>query len=395
MVKRNRDGELHLSLSLLDTAYYPGSWRHPEAEPERLLDPVFFYRLAQTAERGKFDLLYVDHTGQNDYVRATGKEPVLLLEPLTLLTSLASVTEYIGLGTAVATAVHEPYAIARILAVIDHLSHGRTAWFAGTTGAYEPKRQGAGRISSDLPDAEQVERKREFIEVADKLWDSWEDGALLIDKSMGRFLDSDKVHLIHHAGKHFKVRGPLSVPRPPQGRPVSIGVLDGLAELNEADIEGKDLILCSQHTLDEARIFYKLLKEKALSAGRAAHEVKVLIHLFPILGATEQEARDKAAALKELADPVAGLRGTHVFVGTAAQLADWIEEWYQAYGSDGFNLQFPVLPSGLDTFVDEVIPLLQSRGLFRTSYAGRTLRGHLGLKVPAHPYAYHEGGLLR
>ncbi|MFD0678560.1 MULTISPECIES: NtaA/DmoA family FMN-dependent monooxygenase [unclassified Paenibacillus] len=425
-----RKGQLHITLSLQSTGYHPGSWRHSKARTEKLHDPAYYYRLAQTAERGKFDLLFLDHTSTGDRLSATGKEPGLLLEPFTLLGALASVTKHIGLGAAVSTSVIEPFAVARQLAALDHLSGGRTAWLASVSDHREPKRHGG---LPELSRSERTERQQEFVEVAQRLWDSWEEGAVIVDREQGRYTDSDKVHLIHHAGKHFTVRGPLSIPRPPQGYPVRIGLSSALGNRNVEDSDSAELILSSRPSIREAADFYAQLKQRNALRGRFPNGVKVLTVLTPIIGATEEDARNKAAELQKLIDPEAGiallsdlfdtdlteypldgplpvipflkeavitaglegltlrelslraleLKGTKVFVGTSEQLVDWMEEWYLAYGSDGFHLQPSLLPNGLDEFVEQVIPLLQRKGLFRTEYTGNTLRDHLGLEAPA------------
>lgn len=426
-----RKGRLHLAVSVQGAGYHPGSWRHPEAEAGKLFDPAYFYKLAQTAERGKLDLLFLDHAFVGDRLRATGREPGLLLEPFTLLGALASVTKSIGIGAAVSTSVIEPFAVARQLAALDHLSGGRTAWLANETDILEPKRRLGG--PSELSREERLERKREFVEVAARLWDSWEEGAVIADREQGRYIDSGKVHLIHHAGKHFRVRGPLSIPRPPQGHPVRIG---RSSILENPQPDPADIVFSSRPSLGEAAAFYAKLKKRS-----DANRTKVLTTVTPILGATEAEARRKAAELRELADPKAGLaflsdlfhteltgysesgplpaipglqeavkaagleglslrelgrralevKGSRVFVGTPEQLADWMEAWYDAYGSDGFHLELPVLPGGLDEFVGQVVPVLQRKGIFRTEYGGSTLREHLELPHTANVRISKEG----
>lgn len=434
-----RTGQMHLTVSVQGAGYHPGSWRHPEAEPGNLHELAYHYKLAQTAERGKFDLLVLDHTSIGEHTRATGREPGLLLEPFTLLGTLASVTKRIGLGATVSTSVNEPFAVARQLAALDHLSGGRTAWLASEADHLEPKRRLGG--PSELSRSERLERRQEFVEVAERLWDSWEEGAVIIDRSQGRYIDADKVHLIHHTGKHFKVRGPLSIPRPPQGYPVRIGKSSTLDDRNETDIDTAEIIFSSRASIEAAVDFYASLRNRSVLKGRSPDGVKVLTTLTPILGATEVEARNKAAELLELVDPQAGLallsdllnvdltgypldgplpaipglseavkeagiagitlrdlsrrtlelNGTQVFIGTPEQLADWMEAWYRAYGSDGFHLLPSVLPCGLDAFVEQVVPILQRKGLVRTEYTGTTLRDHLGLPIPADGRIWKEG----
>jgi FMN-dependent oxidoreductase (nitrilotriacetate monooxygenase family) len=434
-----RKGQLHLTLSVQGTGYHPGSWRHPDVSNVKLHEPAYYYSLAQTAERGKFDMLLLDQTFIGERLRAAGREPGLPFEPFTLLGALASVTKHMGLGAPVSTSVIEPFAVARQLAALDHLSDGRTAWLASAVDLYEPKRRLGG--PPELSFAQRKERKQEFIEVAARLWDSWEDGAVIIDRREGRYIDSDKVHLIHHTGQHFKVRGPLSIPRSPQGHPVRISISSAWDNWSGDDLDKPELVISSRPLIETAADFYQKLQKRRAVNGYPAAGVKVLTTLSPIIGATEAEARHRAAELQELADPKTGiailsdlldldltgysldgplpaipglleavkasgieaatlrelssqivrLTGTKVFVGTPEQLADWMEDWYQAYGSDGFHLQLPLLPGGLDEFVAQVIPVLQRRGLFRTEYTGTTLRDHLGLEVPVGVRISKEG----
>ncbi|GAB7055103.1 LLM class flavin-dependent oxidoreductase [Paenibacillus sp. YK5] len=434
-----RKSQLHLTVSVQGAGYHPGSWRHPKAEAEKLHESAYFYRLAQTAERGKFDLLFLDHTSIGEHLRAAGREPGLLLEPFTLLGALASITKHIGLGAAISTSVMEPFAAARQLAVLDHLSGGRTAWLASTVEHLGPKRRLGG--PPELSGRELIERQQEFVEVAGRLWDSWEEGAVVIDREQGRYIDSDKVHLIHHVGKHFSVRGPLSIPRPPQGHPVRIGLCSTSDNWQEPDFDSIDILFSSQSFIGDAAHAYARVKKRSSLLGRSPDKLKVLTTVLPILGETEEKAGKIASEFRELIEPEAGLailsdllnsdltgypvdgplpdipglskaikaagleglslrelsrrilelKGTKVFVGTPEQLADWMEAWYHDYGSDGFHIQPSVLPSGLEEFVEQVIPILQHRGLFRTEYTGKTLRDHLGLPIPKNRRLRKEG----
>ena len=294
--------------------------------------------------------------------------------------------------------------------------------------------------------AVRYERAAEFIEVAQKLWDSWEDDAVLADKADGVWGDSEKIRTIDHEGKHFKVRGPLNVPRSPQGHPLIVQA--GSSE------DGKDLaaryadaVFTAHQTLADAQDFYRDLKARTAAAGRDPETIKILPGIVPVIGATEEEAqalereldrlikpeyariqlaktlrvapedlpldrqlpdnlpsedeiegaksrytlivqlaRREKLTVRELIGRLGGGRGHRTFTGTPVQVADAIQEWFDGGAADGFNIMPPVLPSGLETFVDQVVPILQERGLFRTEYTGRTLREHYGLERPGQPF---------
>ncbi|XID90917.1 NtaA/DmoA family FMN-dependent monooxygenase [Paenibacillaceae bacterium WGS1546] len=433
-----RKGQLHLALSVQGAGYSIGSWRQSSAKPGKLHDAAYYYRLAQTAEQGKLDLLFLDSASAGERLRATGKEPGLPLEPFTLLGGVASVTRRIGLGAAVSASALEPFGVARQLAALDHLSGGRLAWQPIPQDSRELT---CGLGTQALSPSEQESRLQEFIEVAELLWNSWEEGAVIANRETGRYIDSSKVHLIQHAGKHFRVRGPLSIPRSPQGQPVRIAASAASAYQQAADLDSAELVFSYRPSLEEAIEFRAALRQRIASRGRTPDAVKVLATVSPILGTTEEEARHKAAELYEWADPeigraylsdwlnedladypldtdssrIPGLReaveavnlphaalrehsrralaltGTHIFIGTPQQLADWMEAWHAGNGCDGFHLQLPLLRGELDDLVAHVIPELQRRGLYRTEYAGNTLRDHLDLPNPGVQQLAKEG----
>ncbi|GAA3402452.1 LLM class flavin-dependent oxidoreductase [Paenibacillus hodogayensis] len=385
-----RVGQMHISVALSGAGHHPGSWRSPAAEPDRLLDPHYYYRLARTADRAGFDLLVVDAPPALARPEAEGREPGLLLEPLTLLTALGSVTGRIGLAAEVETAVSEPFAAARILAVLDHLSAGRAAWQPVTTGQAEPHRPVQGRA---LHTEEELRaRKREFVDVVRQLWDSWDEDALLVDKEAGRFIDPQKVRPIGHTGAYFRVQGPLSVPRPRQGRPLAISSHSGPGIPDASELEGTELAFLSFSGLSEAAAGYAELQCRVEGQGRPRGSVRALARLMPILAPTEAEARARAEQLRELAAWSLGTafaagsgEVAPLFVGTPRQLADLMEEWFVGRGCDGFHLHPAVLPTDLQQLADEVMPLLQARGLTRIADDATTLRGRLGLEFPPGP----------
>jgi len=434
---------LHLNAFLMSTGHHEASWRLPESDPHAATDLRHFQNLARIAERGTFNSLFL--ADSPSMWGTVSRRPSGVLEPLTLLTALASVTERIGLIATVSTSYNSPYNLARKLASLDHISGGRAGWNVVTTGTVDAARNFG---LDELPaHADRYLRAAEFIDVVHKLWDSWEDDVVIADKESGVWGDDAKIHEIAHRGRHFRVQGPLNVPRSPQGYPLLVQA--GSSE------DGKQLaaryaeaVFTAHQTLENAQTFYADLKERTRRLGRDPDTIKILPGIVPVIGSTEEEARRRDAELEELIsyeeakqnlarllrvppeelsldaglpadlpteDEVEGMksrytlivelgrrenltvrqliarlgggRGHHTFTGTPEQVADEIEEWFHQGAADGFNIMPAALPSGLELFVDHVVPILRARGLYRREYSGRTLREHYGLPRPSNQYA--------
>ncbi|GII92539.1 LLM class flavin-dependent oxidoreductase [Sinosporangium siamense] len=426
---------LHLNAFLLNVGHHEAAWRHADSDPSGVTDLRHFQELARTAERGRLDSVFLaDGLALWNDVRhgAAGG-----LEPLTLLSALAAVTEHIGLIATVSTTYNEPFHLARKFASLDHLSGGRAGWNI-VTSAGEAEAENFGR---ERPaHADRYARADEFLEVVKRLWDSWDDDAIVADRVAGHYADPAKIHPVNHQGGYFKVRGPLTSPRSPQGYPVLVQA--GSSEDGKAfAARHAEAVFTAQQTLAEAQEFYADLKSRLAAHGREPYEVKVLPGISPIIGSTEAEARRLEHELSELIIPeygikqlsgifghdlsgypldgplpdlppvpdgqqsrvklvtdlarrdsltirqllgrLAGGRGHRVVVGTPEQIADQLQEWFGNGAADGFNIMPPLLPSGLTDFVDHVVPELQRRELFRTEYEGSTLRDHYGLPRPA------------
>ena len=440
-----RAGQIKLGAFLHPTGHHIASWRLPEAYAEASVDFKHWTELAQTAERGKFDMLFLaDSPAMRNWPRERSSRVATYVagfEPITLLSALSVVTKHIGLAATATTTYNEPFHIARKFASLDHISGGRAAWNLVTsvniTEAYN-----FGREKHTEHDA-RYDRGAEFARVVRGLWDSWDEDAFVRDKQEGRFFHPDKVHQLDHKGEHFSVRGPLKVPRSPQGRPVMVQA--GTSEVGqELTAEVADVVFATSQTLDHAQKFYRSLKDRLPKFGRAEDDIKVMPGLVAFIGETRQQADDKFEQLQSLVHPEIGLqllsemlgqidlskypldgplpeikdtigshtalklftemaknenlsirqlymrvvlRGHRIVRGTASDVADNIEEWFENYGADGFNVMPPFLPGGLDDFVNLVVPELQRRGLFRTEYEGKTLRENLGLKQPKSRYA--------
>ncbi len=433
--------KLKLGVFIAGTGHHVASWRHPNAVSDAAMNLDYLKQLAKKAEEGKLDLLFL---ADSLSINQTSHPNVLTrFEPLTLLSSIAESTSSIGLAATASTTYSEPFHIARQFASLDHLSGGRAAWNVVTSSIEETAKNFSGE--EHLAHHKRYERAEEFVEVVKGLWDSWEEDALVRNKETGEFFESSKLHELRHKGEFFSVRGPLNVSRTPQGQPVIIQA--GSSEDGQKlAAKTAELIFTAQNDLKKAKEFYQSLKEKVEAAGRAREDVSIMPGIFPIIADTEEEAKAKYEELQELIVPeiglsilqnylggidlsqypldgplpeidpstsnavksrfdlvmnmarkdnltirqlyqsVAGSRGHNIFIGTPQQLADVMETWINEEAADGFNVMPPLLPEGLDMFVDRVVPILQERGLFKTEYTGQTLRENLGLTQPKNRY---------
>jgi N-acetyl-S-(2-succino)cysteine monooxygenase len=359
---------MHLTLSLAGSGYHPASWRVSRLPPAP--NAAAIQAMACTAEHGKLDAILLGVTSGSGAVR---------LDPLPLLGSLIGVTRHIGLGASWTVDYTEPYNVARVFATLDHLSYGRTAWIVGMfDGEALVERIGRPNGLGDLP--AYCRRAGEFVDVVKKLLDSWEDEGFALDKASGMFADPDHVHAINHAGRYFTVRGPLNVPRPPQGIPLLIVSDPATAAGRRFVAATADVVLTDRGSLPEAVARYQELR--ALAAERVAP--RVLANINFVLGETESEARRRAAELDAFSPRA---KDKMWFAGTPEQLVDLFATWHERSACDGFNLLPAVLPDDVDLLVEAVIPLAQRRGLFRDDYQGTTLRDHLGFARPLSQYA--------
>lgn len=428
-----RKMKLGVSASIL--GYHVAAWRHPDAPALGAMDLHHHVRVVQTAERGLFDIYFLADAGGGTVDLPKGafarRANGVNFEPITLLSALAMVTQKVGLVGTVSTTFNEPYHIARRFASLDHISAGRAGWNVVTSTAHrEARKFGHGRI----PDYDtRYERARECVDVVCKLWNSWEPDAFVRNKETGIFYDEDKRHPVNQEGKYFNVSGVLNVAPSPQGRPVIVQA--GASEQGqELAAETADVVYAASQTLDEARSYYTSVKDRMHKYGRFPGQLKILPGIMPVVAATQQEAEDKYEQLQQLVDPILGLNrlaeklgdlsgydldgpvpepedpvhrsrarlfvdlarrenltirqlymavaggnGHRRVIGTPAGIADAMEEWFKGEAADGFNILPTFLPGALEDFVDLVVPELQRRGLFRTSYAGSTLREHLAL----------------
>lgn len=435
------DRQLHLNVNILSSGFYGSAWRAPASDPHAFADIKHYVRVAQIAERGTLDAVFLADipaiNGRPEYA------PFLALEPTIVLTAIAAATENIGVIGTASTTYNEPYNIARRFLTLDHVSGGRAAWNVVTTADPAASRN----FGSDNVVAHKTryERAAEFTEIVKALWDSWEDDAFVGDKSAGRFIDTSRVHPVNHVGRHFSVAGPLQLPRSRQGRPVVIQA-GGSDDGRDLAARHAEAIFSVAQTIEDGIGYARDVRARARQFGRAPDEIVFLPGLTTVIGSTEAEAKRREQELwdlvplenslarlagllqidrerlnldeplpadlplpadgsqtffqatvnvaksnrltiRQLLRRLGGSTGHRVLVGAPPAIADSIEEWFRAGAADGFNLMPDVLPDGLEIFVDEVVPELRRRGLFRSEYKGRTLREHFGLARPTSQYA--------
>lgn len=435
-MKRN----VHLNLFIHSRGHHEAAWRHPAASPYLLTDFRYYQGLAQQAEAAGFDSIFLsDILSLGADIEHT---PRAVLDPIPLAGALAAVTERIGIIGTASTTYTPPYNLARQFASLDHISNGRVAWNIVTTASAAA----AENYSAD-PQAgieERYQRADEFMTVVNGLWDSWAADAVVDDRANGQYTAPGRIQPIDHEGNFYDVRGPLTVPRGPQGRPVLVQA--GSSEPGRAfAAKHGEAIFTAVLEKSAAQAFYRDIKSRVVAEGRRPDQCIIMPGLSPVIASTEAEAlqyareldelgnhavglkrlsatfggidlsdadldapltpedfpepstlqgsvsrptlivdliRNQQPTLRELLFKLSGARGHYTFAGTPEQVADLIEDWIDDGAADGFNLMPPVLPEMFDVFIAEVIPLLQGRGRFRRGYETTTLRDHYGLLPP-------------
>lgn len=444
-----RTTRMQLGVFFNHTGHHIASWRHPKADADAGINIDHYVRLAQTAEAAGLDFLFfADSAATAERRRESlrrSAQYTAYFEPTTLLGALAMVTKRIGLVATATTSYNEPYNVARRFASLDHISKGRAGWNVVTSGN-EAEAPNFGR-DEHYDHEQRYDRAHEFVRVVHGLWDSWDDDAFPRDKASGVFLEPDRMHHLNHEGPHFKVRGPLNVPRPIQGYPVifQAGTSEAGRELAAETAEG---VFTSNLTAETQKEHYDDVKGRMSKYGRTPDQMKILPGLTAVVAPTREEARAKWDHLQSLIHPqvgmdyltmllstdltalglkpedrfpvlemhdkvqsqgmfrnimataardkltvrqmwerLAGSRGKATMIGSVKDVADEMEHWFRLGACDGFILQPSYLPGELDDVCQQLVPELQRRGLTRIGYEGPTLRYHLGLKRPKSRYA--------
>jgi len=445
--------QIHLNLNLHSAGSHPAAWRAPGGRPLAALEIAHFQEVAKLCERGLFDSVFLA-----DVLALTpdiSPAPWWVLDPIVLVATMIPATERIGFIITQSTSFNYPYNTARTFLSLDHASGGRVGWNVVTS--YDERSAPNFGLEKLPPPEHRYAVAEDFVDAVLKLWDSWEEGAVIADPATGVWSDPARVHKIDHKGPYFSVGGPLQVPRSPQGRPL-------LVQAGSSD-RGRDFaalhaeaIFNVQSVKSEAQAYYADVKARARGFGRDPDLITLLPGFTLVIGSTEEEAWARKRELDELGggveasarrfagwlgvDPgdldldqpvpepilerirsgvgavahgskgfadalyalardrsltvrkiiALGAGGHHAIIGTPEQIADEMQDWFTDGAADGFNIMNDIYPSGLATFVDHVVPILQRRGLYRTEYQGRTLREHYGLSHPANYFAGRRNG---
>ncbi|MER7183806.1 LLM class flavin-dependent oxidoreductase [Streptomyces hyaluromycini] len=392
---------LHLAVALDGTGWHPASWREPVARPRELFTAGYWADLVAEAERGLLDFVtiedglglqsshYGELDGRTDQVRGR-------LDAVLIASRIAPLSHHIGLVPTVIATHTEPFHISKAIATLDYVSTGRAGLRVQISARPHEADHFGRRVFPPIDLAElrspagQERLTEHFDEAADhveavrRLWDSWEDDAEIRDAATGRFIDRDKLHYIDFEGRHFSVKGPSITPRPPQGQPL-VTALGHQTVPYRLIARQADVGYVTPRDSADARAIVAEIRAEQEAAGRAGDTV----HVFGDLVVFLDDDQAAAAARKERLDALDGGAYTsdaRIFTGTAAQLADLLEE-FAAEGLTGFRLRPAVLGHDLPRITGDLVPELQRRGRFRTAYEADTLRGLLGLARPANRYA--------
>ena len=434
--------KLHFNAFMRPATIHTGGWRYPGGFADANFNLNHIIRFIQKLEEGKFDTFFMaDHLALlNMPIEALKRSATpTSFEPMTLLSALAMVTEKIGLVATSSTTYDAPYHVARRFASLDHISGGRSGWNIVTTA--NPNASRNFGIEFQMEHDERYSRAKEFYDVVTGLWDSWEDDAFVRNQKTGIFFDTEKMHILNHQGKYLKSRGPLNIARPIQGWPVIVQAGASNAGRQLA-AETAEVVFTSQPTIDHAREFYSDVKGRMKQIGRNPSHMHILPACMVIIANSLEDAKERRAKLDSLVHFESAIASLSIALGTDASVfdpeemlpdipetnagqssrekairlakeegltvrqlaqrigghsslclmgppelvADQMEEWLSNGGADGFTIQFPYLPQGLDDFVEKLVPILQKKGIYREDYEGNTLRENLGLPRPKNQF---------
>ena len=434
--------KLHFNAFMRPATIHTGGWRYPGGFADANFNLNHIIRFIQKLEEGKFDTFFMaDHLALlNMPIEALKRSATpTSFEPMTLLSALAMVTEKIGLVATSSTTYDAPYHVARRFASLDHISGGRSGWNIVTTA--NPNASKNFGIEFQMEHDERYSRAKEFYDVVTGLWDSWEDDAFVRNQKTGIFFDTEKMHILNHQGKYLKSHGPLNIARPIQGWPVIVQAGASNAGRQLA-AETAEVVFTSQPTIDHAREFYSDVKGRMKQIGRNPRHMHILPACMVIIANSLEEAKERRAKLDSLVHFESAIASLSIALGTDASVfdpdgmlpdipetnagqssrekaiqiakeecltvrqlaqrigghsslclmgppelvADQMEEWLSTGGADGFTIQFPYLPQGLDDFVEKLVPILQKKGIYREDYEGNTLRENLGLPRPENQF---------
>ena len=369
---------LHLAVALDGAGWHPAAWREPDADPAGLFGAPYWLALVRQAQRGLLDFVTIDDSLGIQSSRRDGPDERTdqvrgRLDAELIAARVAPLTSNIGLVPTVTVTHTEPFHISKAIATLDYVSTGRAGWQVRVSPRGSDADLFGRRQAPSIDDL--FDEAADVVEVVRRLWDSWDDDAIIRDVASGRFVDTERLHYIGFSGKWFNVKGPSITPRPPQGQPLVTLLAHGPVPYRLA-ARGADLVFVTPRDADSAAAIVT-----EIGAAAPSH---VFGDVVVFLAGTEQAARDRLARL----DDRAGAEfqsDAHIFTGTPAQLADLLLGW-NAAGLTGFRLRPGAIPHDLTAIVEGLVPELRARGRFRTEYEASTLRGLLGLTRPANRY---------
>ena len=423
---------MRLNVNLLNSGAHPMAWRSPGGDPRACLSLAHHLEVARLAEQGRLDAVFLaDQLSINGGIDETPGWG--WLDPVAVVPAMAAATRHVGFILTASTTFSSPYALARTIASLDHISDGRIGLNLVTTMA---EAAAANHGMPMPPPAERYARAAEFAAVLGALWHSWQPDAFVADPVGELYADPAGIRPIDHAGPYFAVRGPLQLPRPPQGRPLMVQA-GGSEEGRDLAARTADAVFSVAQDRDAAIAFRADIRARASAAGRDPDAVAVLPGLITVIADTDAEARTRLRALDELEPPqrrlarfarrfgldparlsldepvpsdlldqVAASGGSSGFreaslgllrdrrltvaeairqgtahrmaVGGPETIADTMQDWFEAGAADGYNIMCDVYPDGLRRFVADVIPVLQARGLAARDDPTGTLRQRYG-----------------
>ncbi|KIJ86333.1 MULTISPECIES: LLM class flavin-dependent oxidoreductase [Staphylococcus] len=427
----------HLNIGVLIYAcgHHQAAWRMPHSSIERIGDITYYQSLARTAEQGLFDAIFF---ADNQSFPASSKSdmPAFWFDPLVNLAAISQVTQHVGLVATISSTFSNPFTAARQLLSLDHMSQGRAGWNLVTSMT---DMEAANHSMDHLPEHEERYKKAdEFAQVMNRLLESWSVDDFLHDKEDNKLINPSAINAINHEGEHFNVRGPLTTPSSPQEKPIAMqaGASDpGIALATKY----ADAVYAVAWNFNQASAFKNKLNQKLIQEGKPIDSLKVFPGLVTYVGQTYEEAyakkqkldeslevdtalnqlaffirqnchswdldepvpplspvesfkgpkgryqtvleiiKDKNPTLRELLGYLSAGGGHLTLIGTPKDIVDEMERWFDAGVADGFNLMPPEFPNSLEDFVDDVVPELQKRGLYRTEYEGTTFRENIGI----------------
>lgn len=427
---------MKLGVLLHTGGQHVAAWRHPHGNPAAGFDLPYYQGLAATAERAKMDFLFVaDVMGVRDGpidILARCPQLTFVAEPLTLMSALAATTKNIGFVVTASTSYSLPYTVARQMASLDLISQGRAGWNV-VTSTQNTEAANFG-LTETIDHSERYARATEFVKAVRGLWSTAETGLFVGDKNSGILFDETKMHEYRHDGEFYHLKGILNVPPSPQGRPIIVQAgASGPGRALAASVA--DLIFAQAPTIEVGQEYYCDIKNRARASGKDPDKIVIMPGFTPVVAPTKAEAEQKIAELDALIHPdlavtflsevlavdlkqypidgplppievdsnksktaveaivqVAEERNMNIgevatwlassmthnrTAGTAEEIADMMQHWFENGACDGFLISPILYPDGLDDFVEQVVPILQKRGLFRSEYEGSTLRENL------------------